>query len=398
MDGKTTRTAPAIDDDELKRRWASRQLRAPRGAAKELVAAAFARSLREATFQPPRELHEAFWLLAGSDLHRRPMTPAPQAELYHLLHREVENFARQFFDFDPVRRRKRWIALSERAAGDPRLSLCLAKFKAGLEVVSTDAEQAPPGGGPLMEELMRLFVLPPRDGAVLRQALRDRATRSPAETEVAAEWCRKQGIAAITPDLLDELATWQGRPRRIKKLAKRRAALHQETQKASAASKKSSALTALFMVLFILLSFVVKEIYLDREINPRRPARMPPMSFERPGSFGDAEEANQHMRDFRRRMEEDELRSMNRLPDLPSQRIPKPPHGTSPPESLEDRMRALHAKFGSQDPRPSSPGENPSEQRVPGPRKSFRVAPGSELHGPFPFKGPPPAPGTEQNK
>lgn len=286
-------------DSELRLKWAAWRLGLPQGPSQEQVTATFVRSLRRTGFEPPRALQEAFWLLVGGeDGVPRPLTGALEADLHDSLVGEVDDFARHFFEFEPESRRNRWVELSGAAECEPRLAHRLAHLAIALEVPGRAAAQAP-GVAALRDDLLRLHILRPAESAAGRAAILYRARQESAQVERAARWILKHdtSAAAVAPALLEELAHWRSRPKRIAALGKRRLELIRTRQMAGRVwNKPLSPYFSLAMaaaIVGILAAIMAFDSASHRWGRHRTPADLQLLKTplaETPGPPGDAEE------------------------------------------------------------------------------------------------------------
>lgn len=184
------------------------------------------RILREvdgADYLPPtawRDALEAFGSAQGAALLH--CGPALRLEIESGLAEEIARFAAEFFSLAPEPRRACWVELAGRACYSPALRIWLADFEPGLSICLPA-----PGDDSAVAELIRritiLFPQRPDHKARLAAEIVESFADRPRVARTAAARIRRAhpGLAALVPQLLDEL---ERLPSREKRRARWRAA------------------------------------------------------------------------------------------------------------------------------------------------------------------------------
>jgi hypothetical protein len=191
------------------RRWAAEQLGVEPDAAPAEARAAFLRLLDETELMPPAGCRRAWRVLNGS----AAAPPEAVRDAEERCRADVDAFADCFWALPPADRRREWEALSARCAAVPAARTRLRQLEAGLSVRPTDAGPEVPLLAELAAAVRELFVLGPVERAGQRQELLRRIPEQPRPWHDAARALRRgqPEVAALLPELLDEVEKWQER-------------------------------------------------------------------------------------------------------------------------------------------------------------------------------------------
>jgi hypothetical protein len=229
------------------------------------------RRLPDEQFLPSLSWHQAWQVLRG----QVPPLCIP-AEEENRLRAEVEVFAAGFFAFSSTDRERRWWELAERCAGLAPLRVRLRALRAGLEVEAAVGE-ADFRLSWLARYACDLFVRKPADRAIQRQLLLRSMHDEIGRWQLAARQLRRRypAIAALAPDLVQEIGEWTRRQRRLTRVRQRnrpRRASGRQTSRATASS-------SLWVIVLIAIVLTAVTLTFNRGpslplIAPERPPRV----------------------------------------------------------------------------------------------------------------------------
>jgi hypothetical protein len=207
--------------DDIRRRWAAKQLGVSPDVAADEARSVFLRQLPREDFVPQPSLWTAARCLGvgGDGTSATPRVEADATrEQEEALRAEVEDFANTYWTIPAADRRARWQVLSARAALFLPLRARLQCLEGGLTVAGPDL---PAGTDASVADLARRIC----ELYVLRLAARARAWQTqwremrfgipewkPAAAKLRA---RFPDVAALMPDVVDKLAGWEPPSRHI---------------------------------------------------------------------------------------------------------------------------------------------------------------------------------------
>jgi hypothetical protein len=204
------------DREHLMRHWAAKQLGVSPEATPAEARAAFLRQLPDEEFVPAPALVRGARALAafGSDVPPDPRAEAEALqEAEEAVRAEIEDFADQYWEISVGPRRAKWEALMARADFSRSLRTRLRDLEAGLNIADPGL---PAGVDPYLRELASTLC----NLYVLRQARRARAWQDSRKQIRIRMWdwkdaalaCRERypALAALLPNLIEELVSWWG--------------------------------------------------------------------------------------------------------------------------------------------------------------------------------------------
>jgi hypothetical protein len=221
-----TTGAPPEANAGVLRRWATEQLELPAEVSAKESRAAFMQRLRDEDFMPPLAWQQASRALLGRGASES-LTAQVLTEEEARLRAEVESFAVEFFSLEIDEREKRWRLLRDQSAFSPPLTARLRALEKGLRVPG-ESDGMNPKQRELARDIRELFVLRPQARAVRRQELFRQFSPPTIDLDVVAHgfFAAFPELAALEPDFLHHLATWNLRAaQRRENRVQRRAAV-----------------------------------------------------------------------------------------------------------------------------------------------------------------------------
>jgi hypothetical protein len=217
--------------------WARRTLSLPEHGSRIEERKLLFRHLAQENFIPSPDWQEALNLL----FRRGPAHPPAAHGLWTeeaRLRDEVNAFAAGFFAMEPVTRRARWQALEAECRPFPPLAARLRALEPGLGAESACGSDRSPQVNDLARQVTELFVLRPAERTNRRQELFHQLRANAQEWTPAAKGLQKRypALAALEPQLVDQLTTWGETRKRLQK-AWGKAAPAPSSSKASTAGK-----------------------------------------------------------------------------------------------------------------------------------------------------------------
>jgi len=329
--------------------WALQALDIPSGTTTRAVRSAIMAQLEECELVPPPIVAEAVQVLApyaagsAAGQHDTP-PPLPVAaagfsrHVERRLREQVEAFAEQFFSLTVPIRHATWLRLVDQAQAYPTIMLRLQGLRRGLGLVCPplpDHEHRL-----LAEACMQLFVMRPATRAVARNALLRRREEK-GWVKSARQFARRYPpMAALAPELFEELNQWRRPPRQAPPVVVQ-----------TASSPQVRKLTGWFIAMIV--TGVLGLIFMGARGEPRRstsPTWAPPVGTSDP-------ELQKHLDDINARFREQSSMPKPKfeMPDLKPPEIPSPtiPSPSTIPPPLPFRPPSFDASL---DPRVREPG------------------------------------------
>ncbi len=158
------------------------------------------------------------------------------AHRHHELRQRMEAFAQRFFQLSAEERRRDWKKLSDECEDFPLLKLRLTQLQPGIDAVAGETHGELLADGSIGDAFQKLFVASRPDWPRIRRRLRERLASRPNEAiEASARRLQEYHprIAALQPELFQELYNFGARKRRSARARSRRLhavrQLHQPT-------------------------------------------------------------------------------------------------------------------------------------------------------------------------
>ena len=343
-------TGTKVELSAVMHRWALAQLDLQPGTPGDEARRKLLKQLSEMDFMPPiawdSALRVSNFTAGGSDQTAPAFVPARRAA-EESLRAEVDDFAAKFFSLAPDVRIVRHRDLLKRCADAPALVVRLESLAPALELPS----EAPAGQSgevvQLLEQTMRLFVLPRQERADQRWRFVKHCQADRAAWRVAAAVVQREHVrhAALEPALIGELSMPPNREKQRARLAHRR----------KVQLRRSRIVKRLFGNEYAYLVWVlVPAVTLGLFLGFFKEAKKSPRgggNVSQPSSQSNLQKANEEMNKF----VNDSLRqgkpipeALRRLYGLPPQKAPSPPPIPAPPTATTQRVEVRIAKSREQ--------------------------------------------------
>jgi len=300
------------------RPWAAAQLEVPTGAPLAEIRDALRRRLADDDFVPPWQVQQAAELLLGSSQDGRGNLARAQARLEEeqRFWVEIDEFAGEFFDLPPEKRRQRWQALLAAGAFSPLLLIRLRALEPGLNVLPLEHDD--PDVAELARHVCNLFVLRPASRAALRHSLLRRMKEDVFRWQFAARTLKRRAIAGLMLDFVEDVANRDTRLKREDK-AKSKAIAQLAAANDRSEKNRAGSWNWVLILIGIALGLVRGFTEQNRSSRPKYTPPPPPLTIpaEKIPWLGSEEEHQRWLRDrqkwklepkteeeLRRRMEE----------------------------------------------------------------------------------------------
>ncbi len=305
-------TAPAEFDP---RPWAAAQLEVPPDAPPADARAALRCRLADDDFVPPWGVQQAGEILLQGNRSNLAQAQA-RLEEEQRLWAEVDDFAGEFFDMPPEKRRRRWQSLRVAGAFSPLLTARLRALEPGLNVLPPG--EAAPDVAELARHVCDLFVLRPAARAAHRQTLLLHMKADIRRWQAAARVLRPLPVAALLPDFVDYVAYRETRLRQQAKAMAKRQKAAELAAVGTSGTNPSGSWTWVLIVVGIVLGIVRGTAESNRSPSPR--PTPPLLDFKqfpiRPTPI-ENEELKRIIRDIQKRTQEIEMRQQPEKPARP---------------------------------------------------------------------------------
>lgn len=325
----TTGTNPELS--AAMHRWALAQLDLQPETPADEARPKLLRQLRDVDFMPPVDWDSALRVsnfAAGGGQTAPALAPARRAD-EESLRAEVEGFAAAFLSLAPNVRIVRYQGLLKRCADAPAIVGRLESLAPALELPSEASAGQSREVAQLLEQTVRLFVLPRQERADQRWRFVKHCQANPAAWRAAAAVVQSEHAryAALEPALIGELSMPPHREKQRARLARRRKAQLRRSRVAKRLFGSEHAYLVWALVPAVMLGLFLG-FFKEAKKSPRSGGYV-----SQPSSQSNLQKANEEMNKF----VNDSLRqgkpipeTLRRLYGLPPQKAPSPPPSPAP--------------------------------------------------------------------
>lgn len=238
----TTGTSP--EPPAAWRRWALAQLDLPPGMSDDEARRILFGRLSDMDFMPPSGWDSALRVAGMAPCEGAldgPVFVPARRDMEQAMRADIESFAAQFFSLPPALRTARYQDLVKQAVGVPALASRLENLRPGLDLPCELPTGQSPEATELLEQVRRLFVLPPQERASRRMAFLKQCRSNWSDWQRAAIVVQAKiaRVASLETMLFRELCTSDSREKRRQKLTRRRRRATQGIHSATTVSHRS---------------------------------------------------------------------------------------------------------------------------------------------------------------